>query len=66
MNQRWDTSKLASDYSKEKDLFMETIKLKAELVCKQYCIIILLGKYIYIIYRYRYRYNFNTASNGRN
>lgn len=29
---------------------METIKLKAELVRKQYCIIILLGKYIYIFY----------------
>lgn len=41
---------MASDYSKEKDLFMETIKLKAELVRKQYCIIILLGKYIYIFY----------------
>lgn len=47
---------MASDYSKEKDLFMETIKLKAELVRKQYCIIILLGKYIYIICIYIYIY----------
>lgn len=36
-------SKSASDYSKENDdLIMETIKGKPELVCKHYCIIILL------------------------
>lgn len=36
-------SKSASDYSKENDdLVMETIKGKPELVCKHYCIIILL------------------------
>lgn len=38
-------SKMASDYSKENDdLVMETIKGKPELVCKHYCIIILLRK----------------------
>lgn len=38
-------NKIASDYSKENDdLVMETIKGKPELVCKHYCIVILLGK----------------------
>lgn len=37
--------KTASDYSKESDeLVMETIKGKPELVCKHYCIIVLLGE----------------------